>query len=84
MAKWADYVISAVKYDSNHKIAGVKQHEDDGTSLSEGTIVDRFTIISNIKHGKSYTTAYSGLSSWQKGDKLRTFMIEGDYFIRTV
>ena len=82
MAKWADYVISGVLYDSKHKIIKLKQHLDDGKTIGEGTIVSRITVISNIKNGKSYTTVFSGLASWKKGNKIRTFMLDGDYFIR--
>ena len=48
MAKWADYLISQVSYDSNHLITKVKQHRDNGNTISEGEVVDRYIIADNL------------------------------------
>ena len=80
--KWADYVISAVQYGSHHKIINVKQHVDDGKTISRGEVVTRETVITNIIKGKSYLTVISGLSNWKKGERIRTFMNDSDYYIR--
>jgi len=82
MTKWADFLISAVKYDSSHHIDQARQHKDKEGSIDNGILVDRLTIANNIKGGKSYMTIYSGRSTWKKGEQLKTFRIGGDYFIR--
>ena len=63
MAKWADYLISKVSYDSNHLILKIKQHTDNGKTISQGDIVDRDTLANNLGHGAKYRTLYN---SWRK------------------
>ena len=53
MAKWADYLISQVSYDSNHLITKVKQHRDNGNTISEGEVIDRNIVADNLGHGTS-------------------------------
>lgn len=83
MTKWADFLISAVAYDSKHRILYVKQHKDTGESISDGVLADRNTIASNIANGISYVTIFSSNSTWKKGTNLRIYRIGGEYFIRT-
>lgn len=82
MAKWADYLISAVSYDSKHRISIARQHKDTGGSITDGEIVDKNTIASNISNGNSYITIFSTNSTWKKGQKINSYRIGGDYFIR--
>lgn len=84
MSKWADFLISEVRYSPDHKrIHQVKQHRDLDGEVSEGEIVDRSVIASNIKKGKTYSTIHNGSSTtWKRGDMIRTFQVEGDYYIR--
>jgi uncharacterized phage infection (PIP) family protein YhgE len=81
--KWADFLISAVVYDSKHRILYAKQHKDTGESITEGILTDRNTIASNITNGLSYVTIFSSNSTWKKGTNLRAYRIGGEYFIRT-
>lgn len=85
MAKWADYLISAVRYSPDHKkIIELKQHKDLDGSIGEGEIVKRDAVASNIKKGISYMTIHNGSSkTWKRGEKIRTFVVNGEYFIRT-
>ena len=62
MAKWADYLISEVTYDSNHLILKIKQHTDNGKTISHGDIVDRDTLANNLGHGAKYKTLYNSLN----------------------
>ena len=85
MTKWADFLISEVRYSPDHKqILELKQHKDLDGSVGEAEIVTRDKVASNIKRGISYMTIHNGTSStWKKGEKIRTFVIDGEFFIRT-
>jgi hypothetical protein len=82
MTKWGDLLISAVAYDQKHRVTFVKQHKDTGDSIEEGEIIDGASLASNIKNGKSCVTIYSTLSNWKFGEKLRTYNLDGGFFIR--
>jgi len=82
MGKWADYLISAVNYDNEHKIAQVKVHSDNSDGVGEEQIVDRGTLALNLKKF-SYCTIYGTLDTWKKGEQVKIFRYEEDYFIRT-
>ena len=82
MAKWADYLISQVSYDSNHIITKVKQHRDNGNKISEGEVVDRNTVTSNLGHGIRYMTIYNDLRKIRVGKNIRYFRAYEDHYIR--
>jgi len=82
MTKWGDLLISAVAYDQKHRITFVKQHKDTEDSIGEGEIINATSLASSIKNGKSCVTIYSTLSNWKLGETLRTYNLDGDYFIR--
>ena len=82
MVKWADYVISQANYNSNHKIENLKQLEDNVETLGIEEIVTRSTVIHNIKKGKSYVTAFNGLSGMKKGQKILSHLGYNDYYLR--
>jgi len=83
MARWANYLISAVKYDSDKRILQVKQHKDTGEAIEDGELVDRITIANNLKKGISYLTIFNSNSNWKIGDKIQFIRVGGDYSIRT-
>ena len=82
MTKWADYLISAVKYDSDRRIIQVRQHKDTGEAIGDGEIVDKATIASNINNGISYKTIFSSLSTWKLGDRVKTSRVDNDFCLR--
>ena len=84
MVKWAEYLISEVRYSPDHKrILQVKQHKDIDGEISEGEIVERDVISSNIKKGTTYMTIHNGSSTtWKRGYRVRAFRFDGDYYIR--
>ena len=82
MAKWADYLISQVSYDQNHLITKVKQHRDNGSTISEGEIVDRHIIADNLGHGNSYMTIYGDLGKIRIGKNVRYFRAYEHHYIR--
>ena len=82
MAKWADYLISQVSYDQDHKITKVMQHRDIGNKISGGEIVDRDIIANNLGHGAKYMTIYGDLGKIRIGKNIRYFRAYEDHFIR--
>ena len=85
MAKWAEYLISEVRYSpDHHRILQVKQHKDLDGKVEEGEIVEMANVASNLKKGLSYMTIHNGLSeTWKRGEKIRGFIHDGEYHIRT-
>jgi len=84
MAKWADYVITAVQYNVDHtRIIQVKRREDLGDKFGDSYIKSRLDIVNNINSGNSYVTAYWKNDNWKKGDDVIAYDIDGTYFIRT-
>ena len=84
MVKWADFLISEVRYSPDHKrIVQVKQHQDLDGEVGEGEIVNRDVVSSNIKKGIRYMTIHNGSSkTWKRGNIVRTFLVDGEYYIR--
>ena len=83
MGKWADYLISAVKYDAEKKIIQIKQHADDGEDIGDGELVDRAALATNLKKGVTYFTVFNGNSKWTIGDPVNFIRVGGGYSIRT-
>jgi hypothetical protein len=85
MVKWAEYLISEVRYSpDHHRILQVKQHKDLDGEIGEGEIVDVANVASNLKKGISYMTIHNGISeTWKRGEKIRGFIHDGEYHIRT-
>ncbi len=82
MKKWANYLISEVRYDQNHLISMAKIHEDAKTGISNACLVDRIKISSDIANGLSYITIYNNISTWKKGNKIHFFRIHGQPYVR--
>jgi len=83
MAKWADYLISAVRYSSDHRlITEMKQIEDTEDSVGKESVVDKSIVAENIKKRKTYMTIISEGSNWKKGSKVKIFNVDGGYYIR--
>jgi len=85
MAKWADWLISAVRYDEDHsRIVKVRAHPDKGDTVGPGEEQTRATVVSNIESGKTYCTMLKGDDGkWKRGEDVRVIRIEGEKFIRT-
>ena len=82
MKKWADYLISEVRYDKNHLISMAKRHEDTKTGINKGDLVDRIKISSDIANGLYYITIYNRISTWKKGNKIHFFRVHGQPYLR--
>jgi hypothetical protein len=84
MAKWADFLISAVRYsaDGTH-IERVRVHEDLGDKVGSAKESSRTEVVENIKSGKSYITILKGQKGWKKGQDVHIITVQNKEFIRT-
>lgn len=86
MAKWADFLISSVRYNEKPKnIKMVKLHEDKGDTVGGASETTRSEVIRLIKNGKTVCTIYKGDDGkWAKGEPVKIIKVNGDEFIKTV
>lgn len=86
MAKWADYLISAVSYNSNHfHIDKVMAHVDNDTAVGDGEIYFRQSIIDAINKGTTFVTIYkNGNGQYNKGQKVFVINVNGVGYLKTV
>lgn len=73
MTKWADYLISAVRYNFEHtQIIGVKRHLDQGGNVARGNIVNRSIILDYLRKGVKYKTIQrSQDGKWKIGEEIK-------------
>ena len=85
MEKWADYLISAVRYDDDHThITHLKRHADDGETVGKGESIKRLSIVTSIDSGNTYCTiTKSSNDKWQKGDDIHIFKVNKEKYLRT-
>jgi len=84
MTKWADYVITSVKFkEEKRHIKEVKIREDSGDKLINEKIVPREEIVRLLENEYDVATAYNEGGKWQKGDEVGIVEIRGTKFIRT-
>ena len=85
MDKWADYLVSAVKTNSDPKrIDSVECHSDFGCVVCENIILSRVDLISNIKKGLHLRNNFrTAIGKWRKGQEVHLINVEGQDFIRT-
>jgi hypothetical protein len=85
MAKWADYLISAVRYNEKKThIEMVRVHEDLGDKVGSSTDIARGIVITSIKNGNSYVTIFKAANgNWQRGEDVRIITVNGEEFLRT-
>jgi hypothetical protein len=82
--KWADYLISAVRYNAaNTHIEKVKVHEDQGDKVGSGSEWTRKEVIDSLEAGNTFMTIFLKSGSWHKGSEVRIIIIGGEKFIRT-
>ena len=84
--KWADYLISAVRYDSNpnnRMIKYLKIHEDVGKSAGESKTWTKEELIDSLVKGKTFVTILrDGNGNWKKGGDV-SITSSKEIFIRT-
>ncbi len=84
MAKWADFVITRVRYNkSETRIIKVIRRIDQVDKLGNPLERTRSQIVTAIGKGYSYVTATHKNDGWYKGDRVIRYTLDGEYFIRT-
>jgi hypothetical protein len=82
--KWADYLISAVRYNAAEThIEKVRVHVDNGDSVGPASEWTRAKVIAQLEAGYSFVTILKSNGKWQKGATVRIVVIHGEKFIRT-
>ena len=85
MAKWADYCISAVRYDDEKThIVRVRVHVDNGDTIADAKEWTRQSVVSSLEDGKSFVTiTKSSDGKWKKGEDVHIIEVKGKKYIRT-
>ena len=84
MVKWADFIITRVRYNSSKtRIIKVIRRKDLGNTLGIPVVRTRGQIVTAIGKGLSYVTGFEESGEWVKGDKVIRYRLDGEYFIRT-
>jgi len=83
MDKWADYLISAVRYNPQHThIVKVKRHLDTGEGVVTFNIIDKILVVKDLIDDKTYKTAYQeNDGKWRMGEDVR--LVANTIFITT-
>jgi hypothetical protein len=86
VSKWADYGISAVRFNSAHThIDRVRAHPDNDDTIGAAAEYARADIIAAIKKGTSFVTIFKGSDGrWNKGQPVYIIKINGTEYIKTV
>ncbi len=85
MSKWADYGISAVQYNTEHKhIVKLRIHEDKGDTIGAPTDYTRQSVIDAIHNGTTFVTIIKDTSGkWNKGQSVYIIKISGTEYVKT-
>lgn len=85
MAKWADYGISAVRYDKDKKhIEKVKVHTDNGDTIGPGSEWKRDSVVKSLEDDKTFVTiTKSSDDKWKKGTDVHIIEVNSKKYIRT-
>ncbi|HSC21596.1 MAG TPA: DUF3892 domain-containing protein [Solirubrobacterales bacterium] len=83
--KWADYLISAVRYNTAEThIEEVRVHEDEGDNVGAGSTWLRASVIANLEAGYTFMTITEGSGTgWRKGATVDIVIVRGTKYIRT-
>lgn len=84
MAKWADYGISAVRYNTEHShIDKVKVHEDTGETIGDAVEWARTKVVAQLEAGTTFVTILKKEGKWTKGQDVHVVEVNGAKYIRT-
>jgi len=85
MTKWADYVITEVKFNAKHThIDKVGAREDNGETLGSAQEYARQDVVKAINKGTTFFTAFkSDDGKWKKGEDVFVIKINGTDYIKT-
>ncbi len=85
MAKWADYLISAVRFNAAEThIDKVRTHADNDSSIGSAVDIERSTVVSRIEAGNTFETIYKDTDGkWKRGKRVKIVVINGVKYIKT-
>ena len=82
--KWADFGITAVRYDGLGRIEELELRQDDAGTLQHAQRWRRHHIINDSKKGKTFVTLIEvSPDRFKKGLPVHIVTVEGDKYIRT-
>jgi len=84
MVKWADYCISAVRYNSNGThIEKVQVHEDQDSSIGSPQTWTRSQVIDALDKRYTFVTITKNGNTWNKGADVHKVIVNNKKYIRT-
>jgi hypothetical protein len=87
MSKWADLLISGVRFNSAHThIDQVQVRPDNGDSIGASSTELRMSVVAGLKRGITYATIFrsSDGDKWSKGAPVILDRVSGVDYIKTV
>ena len=83
MTEWANYIITAVRYEGT-KIDKVKRRREANGDLSDPIEVPRVAVAQDLEFDVSYCTAIRDEDGdWVRGDDVKAYELDGELFIKT-
>lgn len=82
MTKWADYLISAVRFEETH-ISQMKVHIDLGHELTDAEVWTRTDVLKALDKDKTFKTILIGNNGWQPGETVIKVKIGKEHYIKT-
>ncbi len=85
MEKWADYGISAVRFnDGGTKIDKVKVHKDKGNAMGDAEIWSREQIILALESEYTFITIFNhNQDIWSEGKEVNIVQVGENKYLRT-
>jgi hypothetical protein len=83
--KWADYIITAVRFNlAGTHIEAVQIRTDEGDTVGPAGEASRAQVVASIEGGTTFCTATMGSNGkWLKGAAVKIVVIHGEQFIKT-
>jgi Protein of unknown function (DUF3892) len=83
--KWADYIITAVRFNSTGThIEAVQIRADNGDTAGAATVATRAQVIASLEAGRTFCTATkSSDGNWQKGAAVKIVVVDQQKYLRT-
>ena len=85
MTKWADYLISAVRFNSaGTHIDRVRTHTDNNYTVGLPVEMERTTVVNRLNGGTTFATIYkNNTGNWTLGAMVKIVRIDGVDYIKT-
>jgi len=90
MAKWADYLVSAVRYTTSQNtkyISHLRLHVDNGDSVGHASVSDRENVVKLLENGVTFSTVYKkdpDNTDWNLGKKIEVYNLNRKKFVKTI